>query len=115
MRMWMVDPRALCRQHLLGEHGELHKHRHTFVKRRSITGYIRNNCIEPESMRARHDLLAEEMTRRGMNHKSPYEQPDLSYLPEGQRQYKVDAEQSLNDLHERCSACKERFEQLAGN
>lgn len=24
MRMWMVDPTIMCRQHLLGEHYELH-------------------------------------------------------------------------------------------
>ena len=24
MRMWMVDPQIMCRQHLLGEHTEMH-------------------------------------------------------------------------------------------
>jgi hypothetical protein len=32
MRMWLVDPALLCDKHLLGEHGELHKFQHCFVK-----------------------------------------------------------------------------------
>jgi hypothetical protein len=27
MMMWMIDPVLLCRKHLLGEHGEIHKFR----------------------------------------------------------------------------------------
>ena len=34
MRMWMVDPKWLCRKHLLWEHVEIHKH--NFVKHHSI-------------------------------------------------------------------------------
>jgi len=32
MRMWMVDPRLLCNQHLIGEHGEIHKFLPSFRK-----------------------------------------------------------------------------------
>lgn len=86
MRMWMVNPEYLCRQHLLGEH------------------------IEPEAMKQRHDELAEEMIRRGMNHKSPYEMPDLSYLPKDQREAKVDRVKSLKLLL-KCPECKKRYDQ----
>lgn len=101
MRMWMVDPKLLCRKHLLGEHGEIHKHRHNFVKGHSIEG--RRGQIEPISMESRHDELAREMKRRGFNHKSPYSQPDLSaYKLDG---FVVDIEKSLHDLKCRCSEC----------
>lgn len=108
MRMWMVDPKILCRKHLLGEHGEIHKHRHNFIKRHRMDG--RMGQIEPEAMESRHNALAEEMLSRGYNHQSPFEQPDTSYLPE----MKVNVEESLIDLLSRCPECKMRA-MAAGN
>jgi len=105
--MWMIDPLILCDKHLLGEHGELHKHRPSFVKRHSIAG--RYGQIEPLAMRSRHDALVREMLRRGMSHASPYEQPDLSYLPERDRTGTVDHGESLALLVERCDVCRERI------
>ena len=112
MRMWMCDPKLLYRKHLLGEHGEIHKFKHTFVKKHKKDKYIENNCIEPSSMQKRHDELAEELLRRGYNHQSPFEAPDISYLPEDQRNYKVDVKTSLKDLCERCPDCRARIEVL---
>ena len=74
MRIWDLEPRILCRQHLLGEHRELHGLWNilTLGKR----GYSRH----PETRRwegklaalyARHNALVEEMTRRGYIHHSP--------------------------------------------
>lgn len=110
MRMWMVDPRILCKKHLLGEHGEIHKHRHNFEKRHSMNKRIELGQIEPSSMKIRHDILAEEMLRRKYNHQSPYEQPDISYLPESQQTFMVDVDSSLRDLLNRCSECSLRKE-----
>lgn len=111
MRMWMVDPKLLCRTHLLGEHGEIHKHRHNFEKHHKITGRIKPIVlIEPSNMQSRHDELAEEMTRRGYNHKSPYVQPDISYLPLDEQNARVDLEYNLADLSTRLCDCKERIE-----
>jgi len=101
----MVEPSSMCRSHLLGEHGEIHKHRHNFVKGHSIEG--RRGQIEPVEMKARHDALAAEMLRRGYNHKSPYEQPDLSgYDLSG---HGVDVEESIRELKSRCADCAERM------
>lgn len=106
MRMWMVDPTLLCRKHLLGEHGEIHKHRHNFVKKHSISGRMRPVIqIEPRSMQSRHDALAQEMTRRGYNHNSAYEQPDISHLSDFERNATVDVQASLRDLRCRCELC----------
>lgn len=103
MRMWMLPPELMCKTHLQGCHGELHKHRHVFEKGHSITNRIYPEPqIEPLSMKARHDELAQYF-----NHKSPLTQPDLSYLPEAERNAKVNRENSLLLLHERCSACRE--------
>jgi hypothetical protein len=104
--MWQCDPKILCTQHLLGEHGEIHKHRWTFEKKHKKDRYIINNCIEPKDMKNRHDLLAEELKNRGMNHKSPFEMPDISYLPEAQREYTIDRAAALKELFARCEKCR---------
>lgn len=111
MRMWMVDPKLLCRKHLLGEHGEIHKHRHNFVKQHKMNGRFAPIVqIEPAAMQQRHDDLAEEMLARGYNHKSPYLAPSIDHLPDYQQQARVDVEAALADLIERCKDCKERYE-----
>jgi len=110
MRMWMVNPKLLCRNHLLGEHNEIHKHKHIFIKKQSIKGRIYPIVlIEPENMQNRHDELTDEMIRRGYNHNSPFDSPDLSYLPDNLRFAKVDIGYNLTDLSNRCIECKKRI------
>lgn len=74
MRIWDVEPRLLCRQHLLGEHRELHGLWNILVEDKR--GYSRH----PETLRwigklkalhARHEELVAEMTSRGYSHNSP--------------------------------------------
>jgi pyrimidine dimer DNA glycosylase len=74
MRIWDVDPALLCRQHLLGEHRELHALWTILTADRR--GYRRH----PETLRwegrlaalaRRHELLVAEMERRGYMHHSP--------------------------------------------
>ena len=110
MRMWGINPKLLCRQHLLGEHNEIHKHRHNFVKHHNIAKRIAPVVqIEPENMKNRHDALVKEMIFRGYNHKSPYEQPDLSYLKSEERFAKINVDGSLGDLMNRCPECVKRI------
>lgn len=104
MRMWMIDPKLLCDKHLLGEHGEIHKHRHNFIKGHKIEG--RKGQIEPGSMEKRHDELVFEMVSRGMNHNSPYEQPDLLKYDNDILNWKVDHVKSIDDLIDRCEKCR---------
>lgn len=106
----MVPPYILCRNHLLGEHSEIHKHRHNFVKGHSIKGRIEGNAVEPMSMESRHDALVEEMLRRGYNHQSPYEQPSLEHYSEEEMWTIVDTEAALEMLLERCPECRARYE-----
>jgi len=109
MRMWMVPPHLMCDKHLLGEHGELHKFLHNWRKKHAIDGRISGNAMEPLAYKARHDVLAEEMQSRWMVHKSPIEQPDFSYLPLFQLNYKVDIQANKILLVSRCPQCAERI------
>ena len=105
----MVNPDVMCNKHLLGEHVECHMLVGHLHRKRRITNYIRLNLLQPGSLRERHDRLALEMVKRGMNHKSPLGEFDLSYLPEAHKIYKVNREESLIELSRRCSECKEHL------
>ena len=108
MRMWMVPPSKMCDQHLLGEHIELHMLVGTLKREKSVAGYVANNLIEPLSIIDRHSALVDEMTARGMNHKSALEQPNLAYLPQEQRIATVDRVAAHQELVRRCPFCKRR-------
>lgn len=112
MRMWMVDPRIMCRRHLLGEHGELHKFLHNWMKRHRIDGRIADNAMEPLSYQTRHDSLAREMHARGYRHRSPLTQPDFSYLPIEQRAYRIDPIRNRDRLLARCPDCRQIYDNI---
>jgi hypothetical protein len=62
----MINPSLLCNKHLIGEHGEIHKHRHVFEKQYSVSGRISPVVqIQPQDMEKRHNELAKEMSIRG--------------------------------------------------
>lgn len=109
MRMWMVNPKLLCRKHLLGEHGEIHKFRHSFVKQHKMGKRVELGQIDHTNMESRHDELRDEMLSRGYNHNSDYVQPDISYI---KLVPKIDINLNLSDLSERCEDCKRRIEEL---
>lgn len=80
MRIWDIDPRELCRSHLLGEHRELHGLWNVLT--RDLSGYRSH----PETRRwegklaalyARHGALVREMEARGFSHHSPLD-PELA-------------------------------------
>lgn len=115
MRMWMLPPQLMCKMHLVGEHGEYHKFRGVFEKQQAITGRIYPKAqIFPSLMKERHDLLAKEMLRRGINHRSPYTLPDLSYLDEKMLMPPIDYIWILSDLLTRCKDCQYRIKSMTG-
>jgi hypothetical protein len=74
MRIWDLEPERLCRQHLLGEHRELHA---LWV---ILTDGRRGFAHHPETRRwqgklkalyKRHESLIAEMARRGYRHVTP--------------------------------------------
>ena len=101
----MVPAAGMCRQHLLGEHVELHMIAACMRRKMKLDGYFAKNCIEPLSIKRRHDAIAAEMRRRGYRHRTPLRQPGVAYLRElaGVR---VRAKASLADLMERCPQCR---------
>ncbi len=108
--MWGINPELLCNKHLIGEHGEIHKHRHNFVKQHSIAKRISPVVqIEPRNMEIRHNELAKEMIARGFNHNSPYELPDLSYLSNAELNANINKPNSIRDLSSRCPECHKRI------
>lgn len=115
MRMWMVDPRILCRKHLLGEHVEHHMFIGTLKRKKKMDGYLKNNCLQPRALYERHNALVCEMERRGYNHKTPIHEEEckcICYLPEEYQNWEINYEQSLIDLIERCPECRHRKEKL---
>ena len=110
MRMWLVPPEVLCRNHLLGEHRELHALVGIIRSGKKLDGYVNNNLIETDYIQRRHQLLAEEMTRRGYNHHSPLDYDDLE---DELRLGRVDDQANLVELRSRCHECRERIDQAA--
>lgn len=99
----MLPPAKLCRQHLLGEHVEIHMLAGTLRRGKSVAGHLSRGQLEPQNALARHAALAAEMTRRGYRHESPLDMPQDT--PIG----RVDRTESERTLRERCAACTERM------
>ena len=71
MRMWNVNARKMCRNHLLGEHVECHMFFSNIKNKKNISGYLKNGLIETHNLKKRHNILSKELLRRGYKHKSP--------------------------------------------
>lgn len=107
-RMWMVNPKMLCRQHLLGEHKEIHQLIGSINKGISIAGYIEKKIVQVKSIKQRHNDLVAEMLNRGYNHNSPLPKFSISKLPLKTKQCRVDKNQSFKELLARCNNCRMR-------
>ena len=105
MRMWNLDVRKMCNQHLLGEHVETHMFAGTINQGSSIKGYVEKGLVEVHNLRKRHDTLAKELKRRNMNHKSPLQKFKIVRLG------KINTKENKKDIMSRCKKCKENFNQ----
>jgi hypothetical protein len=103
MRMWMVNPSKLCRQHLLGEHNEVHMLAGSMNKLRSIQGFIDNKLVDPMHVTARHNALAKEMESRGYHHGSPI---GMVIIQSNYMGHWVDVQESITELKHRCGECR---------
>ena len=108
MRIWDIPPEKLCRQHLLGEHRELH----------ALWSIITNNkkgyAHHPETMRwrgklkalyLRHEALVEEMKKRGYKHHTPLD-PALATGKAIQDNFVDSYEEQVRLLKERGCDCR---------
>jgi hypothetical protein len=108
MRMWMVNPKILCKNHLLGEHFEIHKAvsnlRQSGTWTKSLT---KHGYLNPQSFKERHDILVKEMKNRGYKHNSILNVSDIT-LEHGD----INVIKSLHDLIERCNDCFKQYKEL---
>ena len=107
MRIWDLPPEILCRQHLLGEHRELHGLWNILTLDKK--GYREH----PETKRwvgrlaalySRHEALVAEMHRRGYRHNSPLDR-DLATGSEIQDMLIDTPEEQFNMLVEKPCLC----------
>jgi hypothetical protein len=107
----MVDPRIMCRKHLLGEHVEHHMFVGAINKGKNIAGFLLKNLLEPLSLLYRHAALVEEMERRGYKHKSPLPLP--IFAKDDQRLlFQIDKDSAQAELIRRCPECRNRYIEL---
>ena len=104
MRMWMVDPKIMCRQHLLGEHVEIHMFIGTLNRNKTVKGYLEKGLLEVHNLYSRHEQLVKEMKQRGFNHCSTVDKKWQSAKKCGN----IDKEKNLEELLKRCPRCKLR-------
>lgn len=109
MRMWKVPAQLLCRQHLLGEHLEMHMFNGTINRGNKIDGYVKNGLVEPHNIKRRHDQLVREMKKRGYNHNSP-----MKFIHR-KKQGHIDVGENIIELRRRCKNCKKRIERRFKN
>lgn len=106
-RMWGIDPGLLCRNHLLGEHSEMHQEAGTIENHPHgeavVKGHAEKEQVDTSLIKERHDELVDEMERRGMNHDSPLDYRDSLGLGS------IDIEKNLEELAGRCEDCRERI------
>jgi len=108
MRIWDLPCKRLCRQHLLGEHRELHAIWSVLTSHKK--GYARH----PETLRwqgrlralyARHQAQVIEMRRRGYNHHSPLNASQATGIAR-QTQFVHTPSQQRKILKSKGCACK---------
>jgi hypothetical protein len=100
MRMWMVNPRQMCRRHLLGEHVELHMFVAGIRRGLNLKGYLDKQLLEPHNIVRRHEELVRELQHRGYRHDSPL--PQFVAVHAG----RINRRGNLAELARRCTQCR---------
>ena len=108
MRMWMVDPTIMCREHLLGEHAEIHMFVGAIDHGSSVRGYLEKDLLEVHSLYDRHEELVREMKRRNYRHNSEIDEK----WKKAERLGSIDRQKNLKQLINRCPKCGERYTRL---
>ena len=106
MRMWNINPRKMCDQHLVGEHYEIHMFFGVISKGKNIKGYIDKGLVEVHNIKSRHDILVKEMLRRNMKHHSPMLQEIQCSAPIGS----INKAENEIILYNKCISCHQRMD-----
>ncbi|MGZ4811492.1 MAG: pyrimidine dimer DNA glycosylase/endonuclease V [Terriglobales bacterium] len=109
MRMWMVNPRLMCRKHLLGEHVELHMFVSGIRRGLNLRGYLEKNLLEPHNITRRHEQLVRELQRRGYRHGSLL--PNFDPVRGG----RIHRRANLAELARRCKQCRRMQQKPRGH
>jgi hypothetical protein len=107
----MVNPRIMCRQHLLGEHAEIHMFIGTINQEKPVKGYLEKGLLEVHNLYNRHEELVKEMKRRKYNHYSKVNKKWKIVEKVGV----IDKEKNLSDLITRCLKCARRHSNFVDN
>ena len=112
MRMWMVLPQYLCRQHLLGQHVECHMILGSMRKGKNLSGY--KNIIFPKYVYVEHLLVAGEMLRRGYNHRSEIDVGEVDELAKFYFDFPELTDKHISnnkrELSRRCLVCRQKLD-----
>lgn len=103
----MIDPTIMCRNHLLGEHAEIHMFIGVIDHGQTVRGYLQRGLLEVHSLYTRHQELVKEMKRRGYNHFSALDEK-WKFVD---RSGFIDRESNLEELIRRCSKCRKSVEE----
>jgi len=108
MRIWDVPPDRLCRNHLLGEHSELHGIWTILTQDRR--GYARHPEVlrwkgKLKALYLKHDEIVAEMIRRGYRHDSPLD-GELAIGAEEQDTYVDSLEEQVQILRGKGCDCR---------
>ena len=101
----MVNPRIMCRQHLLGEHTEIHMFIGTINQKKSVKGYLEKGLLETHNLYNRHEELVKEMKRRGYNHYSEINEKWKFVEKAGF----INIDKNVVELISRCSKCNKQY------
>jgi len=108
MRIWDIPPEKLCRNHLLGEHREIHAV--WSILTRNKKAYSNHPEIlrwksKLKALYLRHDKLVEEMKNRGYKHHTPFD-PELATGDEKQDVFVVPYDEQVRVLRKKGCDCK---------
>ena len=108
MRIWDLPPERLCRNHLLGEHRELHAIWSVLTNNK--TGYSHHPEVirwrgRLKALYLRHKNIVKEMGNRGYRHNSPLNRKLATGL--AKQDLQVDSyEDQIRNLKGKKCACK---------
>jgi hypothetical protein len=108
MRVWDIPPKKLCRNHLLGEHREIHAIWSILIKGKK--GYSKHPETlrwrgKPKALFERHEKIANEMRKRGYGHQSCLD-PSLAKGKGKQEEYVNSPEKQIEILRKKKCGCK---------
>lgn len=108
MRIWDIPPDKLCRQHLLGEHRELHAIWSILTKNKKRYSNHTETVRWGGRLKAlylRHEKIVQEMKKRGHNHYSPLD-ARFATGKSKQNQFVNSYKEQINILKNKKCRCK---------